>query len=95
MDISIVSGLPEVLGVPGLLRVPRVLRILGVPGLLGPVNLHSHDLYLVYVFGNSSVFNGNVGAAEQKFSINFSKAMTKFCLSLHYNHDSSYLFVNG
>ena len=93
MDISIVSGLPEVLGVPGLLRVPRVLRILGVPGLL--VHLTSHDLCLVYVFDNGSVFNGNVGAAEQKFSINFSKAMTKFCLSLYYDHDSSYLFVNG
>ena len=29
------------------------------------------------------------------FSINFSKAKTKFCLSLHYNADNSYLFVNG
>ena len=25
---------------------------------------------------------------------NFSKANTKFCLSLHYNHDESYLYVN-
>ena len=24
-----------------------------------------------------------------------SKANTKFCLSLHYNGDNSYLFVNG
>ena len=28
-------------------------------------------------------------------SINFSKANTKFFLSLHYNADNSYLFVNG
>ena len=32
---------------------------------------------------------------EKKFSINFTKANTKFCLSLHYNGDNSYLFVNG
>ena len=29
---------------------------------------------------------------KKKFSINFSKA--KFCLSLHYNGDESYLYVN-
>ena len=28
-------------------------------------------------------------------SINFSKAKTKFCLSLHYNGDNNYLSVNG
>ena len=32
---------------------------------------------------------------KKKFSINFAKANTKFCLSLHYNEDNSYLFVNG
>ena len=34
-------------------------------------------------------------APEKKISINFSKAKTKFCLSLHYNGDNNYLFVNG
>ena len=29
------------------------------------------------------------------YSINFSKTNTKFCLSLHYNREDSYLFVNG
>ena len=29
-----------------------------------------------------------------KININFSKANTKFCLSLRYNGDESYLFVN-
>ena len=28
-------------------------------------------------------------------SITFSKAKTKYCSSLHYNHDNSYLFING
>ena len=31
---------------------------------------------------------------NNKFSINFSKANTTFCLSLHYNGDESYLYVN-
>ena len=33
--------------------------------------------------------------AEKLYSINFDKANTKFCVSLHYNGASSYLFVNG
>ena len=39
--------------------------------------------------------NGSFGTQEKKISVNFSKATTQFCLSLHYNHDNSYLFVNG
>ena len=38
--------------------------------------------------------NGRFGSPK-KFSINFSKANTKFCLSLHYNADNSNLFVNA
>ena len=29
------------------------------------------------------------------YSTNFTVANKKFCLSLHYNGDSSYLFANG
>ena len=38
------------------------------------------------VLGDDPTFgiNGSVGSAEIKFSINFSKAIKKFCLSLHY-----------
>ena len=32
---------------------------------------------------------------KKVFSINFSKTIRKFCLSLYYNADNSYLFVNG
>ena len=39
--------------------------------------------------------NGSFGSPEEKFNINFTKANAKFCLSLHYNADNSYLFVNG
>ena len=31
---------------------------------------------------------------QKKISINFSKANAKFCLSLHYNGDESYLYLN-
>ena len=34
-------------------------------------------------------------ALNKKIAINFTKANTKFCLSLHYNADNNYLFVNG
>ena len=33
--------------------------------------------------------------AEEMYSINFTVARKKFCLSLHYNGENSYLFVNG
>ena len=36
-------------------------------------------------------FNGNLRSPEKKFNINFTKANTKFCLSLHYNADKSSL----
>ena len=32
---------------------------------------------------------------RKKFNINFTKVNTKFCLSLYYNADNSYLFLNG
>ena len=33
--------------------------------------------------------------AKKLYSINFTENYKKFCLSLHYNEASSYLFVNG
>ena len=37
--------------------------------------------------------NRSFCSSEKKFSISFSKVNIKFCLSLHYNGDNSYLFV--
>ena len=34
-------------------------------------------------------------AAEKLYSINFTREITKFCLSLHYDGANSYFFVNG
>ena len=50
--------------------------------------------FLVQGEGSTFGINGSFGSPEKKFSINFSKASTKFCLSLLDNADSSYLFVN-
>ena len=36
-----------------------------------------------------------MGSPKKRFSISFSKTNTNICLSLHYNSDNSYLFVNG
>ena len=33
-------------------------------------------------------------SSEKKININFAKANIKWCLSLYYNADKSYLFVN-
>ena len=49
------------------------------------------------VLGEGLTFriNGSFCSPKKKFNINFSKTNTKFCLSLHYNADSSNFFVNG
>ena len=48
------------------------------------------------VLGESPTFgiNGSFGPSEKKFSIDFTKTDTKLYLSLHYNDNNSYLFVN-
>ena len=50
--------------------------------------------FLVLGEGSTHDINGSVGAAEQKFDINFSKAKTKFCMSWNFNGDYSYIFVD-
>ena len=37
--------------------------------------------------------NYSIGSAELKYIINFSKARTKYCLSLHYNCDNNCLLM--
>ena len=45
--------------------------------------------------GPTYSINGSLGSPEEKFSISFTKANTKICLSLHYNADNNYLFATG
>ena len=68
----------------------------------------SRNNYLKYDFlilgeGDTFGINGSFGAQKNSisinfninsFSINFSKRKAKFYLSLHYNGDNSYLFIN-
>ena len=48
--------------------------------------------FLVLSEGDTFGINGSF--SEQKKNISFSKAKTNFSLSLHYNVNNSYLFVN-
>ena len=52
---------------------------------------HAHNLkndFLILDEGDTFSIKGSFGALEKTFSINFSKANTKFYLSLHYNADN-------
>ena len=45
--------------------------------------------------GPTQVLHGTTLIAEKKYSIDLTVTRKKFCLSLHYNGENSYLFVNG
>ena len=49
------------------------------------------------MLGEGSTFgiNESFASADKNFSIDFCKANTKVCLSLNFNADNSYFFVNG
>ena len=51
----------------------------------------------IYVLGDLLVqgINGTSIYAEKIYKTNFTAVEKKFVLSLHYNGDNSYLFVNG
>ena len=50
----------------------------------------------ILVLGKSlTQINNTTVYAEKMYSINFSSTKKRFSLSLHYNGDNSYLFVNG
>ena len=51
----------------------------------------------IFVMGDAFVqgINDTTLYAEKMYSQNFTQPSTKFVLSLHYNGDDSYLFVNG
>ena len=50
--------------------------------------------FLIIGKGPTIGINGSFGSPDKEFSLNFIKARTNFCLSLNYNGDNSYLFVN-
>ena len=59
-------------------------------------HIDNHKInFLVLGEGPTYGINGSFASPEETFSINFSKAKTNFYLSLHYNGNNSYFFVNG
>ena len=60
-------------------------------------SVHANNKMNILVLGKDFTqgINDTTIYAEKTCSINFTKTKVKFCLSLHYNSDNSYLFVNG
>ena len=50
---------------------------------------------LILGIGPTQGLDDSTLTAEAQYSINFSKSNRKFCLSLHYNGSSSFLFINA
>ena len=73
----------------------RNVAIFGVDNSSSSHSDNRKNNFLVLGEGPTYGINGGFGSREKMFSIDFSKTNTKFCLSLHYNVDNSYLFVNG
>ena len=44
---------------------------------------------------STDAIDGRFGSPEKKFSIDFTIAKTEMFFSLRYNHNNSFLFVNG
>ena len=61
-------------------------------------SIHStNKTHNIYVLGKDFIqgINGTTTYAEQIYKTNFTEHSKKFVLSLHYNGDNSYSFVNG
>ena len=71
----------------------RNVIIFGVDNSSLPHADNRKNNFLVLGEGPTFKINGSFGSPEKTFSINLSKANTKFYLSLHYNADNTYLFV--
>ena len=79
-----------------------VMILLGKLEFLVLIIVHHHLMlkieknnFLVLGEGRTDNSNDSVGAAEQKFSFNFSRAKRRVWFNSHYNHNNSYLFVEG
>ena len=58
-------------------------------------SVHATKKNLILGHGLTQRVNNTTVYAEKTYSSNFSAENKIFCLSLHYNGDNSYLFVNG
>ena len=71
----------------------RNVVIFDVDNTLSSHTNNQKNNVLVLGEGPTKAINDSICAAE-KTTVNFSKAKTKFCLSLHYNDVKSFLYVN-
>ena len=69
--------------------------VFGVDNISSSHTDNCKNNFLVLGEGLNYGINGSFGSPEKEFLINFTKVKAKFYLSLHYNHDNTYLFVNG
>ena len=72
----------------------RNVLIFGVDNRSSSYVENRKNNFLVLGEGPTFRINGSFGSPEKNVSINFSKANTKLCLSLHYNADNICLFAN-
>ena len=72
----------------------RNVLIFGVDNRSSSYVENRKNNFLVLGEGPTFRINGSFVSPEKNVSINFSKANTKLCLSLHYNADNIYLFAN-
>ena len=72
----------------------RNVIIFGVDNSSSSHSENRKNNFLVLDEGPTYGINESFGSPGKKFNINFSKANTSF-MSLHYNEDNNYLFVNG
>ena len=68
--------------------VARNVVIFGVDNVSLSHADNRKNKFLMFGEGPAYGFNGSFCSAEKNFSIDFSKAKTNFCLSLHYKADS-------
>ena len=68
---------------------------MGVDNSLSSHSDNRKNNFLILGEGPTYGINESFGSPEKKFSIKFTEANTKLCLSLPYNADNSYLFFNG
>ena len=73
----------------------RYVTVFGVDNISSPHSDNRKNNFLILGKGSTFGINRSFGAPKKKFGISFSKANTKFCLSLHYRGGNSCLFVNG
>ena len=73
----------------------RNVIIFGVDNSSSSHSDNPKNSFLILSKGASFGINGTFGSPEKRLGINCTKTNTKFCLSLHYNADNFYLFVNG